>query len=316
MVAASAAAPVQRRKLRREDRAYALQSRDLRDQPVRDQRQLGDLVPLRSFERRAPVQLVDDRGRQSDGADLRQHGGDLELPGRLDAELLRERAHRSLDPRRTPEGHRVRERQDAHHGFHAAAQRLLQQDALAGAEPMQLDRRRYRRSENIRRARLGQEAKDLPLIDRRDRRVEIGLPGEQHAHGVGRDLAHLGEQGRAVHARHPHVGQDHARRPFARDELERRTAARRSLDLVVAPQVELQPLEHIGLVVHAENARTRLGPVLDHGATSSSAAMAGAARCVSSSGRRILKVVPSPTAEAHRIVPPCFSTTDRAMASP
>jgi len=54
-------------------------------------------------------------------------------------------------------------------------------------------------------ARLGEIAKDAPVVDRLSRLVDIFMAGEQHTHGIWRNLPYLGEKLGAVHAGHAHV---------------------------------------------------------------------------------------------------------------
>ncbi|MNF33839.1 hypothetical protein D3C84_146650 [compost metagenome] len=49
---------------------------------------------------------------------------------------------------------------------------------------------------------LGQVAEDTATVERRHRRIQVGIAGEQDAQGLGRDLAGLGEQLGAAHLRH------------------------------------------------------------------------------------------------------------------
>src|SRR5690606_29614657 len=108
---------------------------------------------------------------------------------------------------------------------------------------------------------------------------------------------HLGEEGGSVHTRHTHVAHDDVeRRPVERFQR-RRSIGREDHLPVVSARAEhpLQPLEHPALVVHKPHAR-------HHAASFRSASR-------SPVGRRTVKVVPTPTSDSSRTVPPCCSTT-------
>ena len=103
-----------------------------------------------------------------------------------------------------------------------------------------------------RRAWLGQKSKDLTLVDRRDRRVEIGLAGQKEPDGVGGELAAAGQEHRPIHAGHPHVGEDRRERAASSNQMQPGNTARCRLYLVLAAKMQGQAFENPGLVVHAE----------------------------------------------------------------
>ncbi|MFO1408778.1 MAG: hypothetical protein U1F06_00130 [Steroidobacteraceae bacterium] len=104
------------------------------------------------------------------------------------------------------------------------------------------------------RAGLGEEAVDLSLVDRRARRADVGLAGEQDARGAWCHAARLGQQPGAAHAGHAHVRDHHVDRRIALEQPQRIGAVGRAEHLVVAPELQLQAAQHLGLVVDAQYA--------------------------------------------------------------
>jgi hypothetical protein len=145
-------------------------------------------------------------GIQHDAAKLREHGRHFDLPAIGQLERRGQFGDLGLDACRAPERHRARERQHVGERLDHAPERLLEQDALGRDQPMLLDGVIHRREQRHRRAGLGEKAEDLALVDGGRRRVHVRITGEQHAHGVRRQVLRLGEEGGAVHARHAHVG--------------------------------------------------------------------------------------------------------------
>jgi len=68
--------------------------------------------------------------RQRHAAELRQHGRHFDLPALADVELHRQFRHVQLEPQRTAEQPRVRERQHVGECLNTALQRLLEQHLL------------------------------------------------------------------------------------------------------------------------------------------------------------------------------------------
>ena len=89
-----------------------------------------------------------------------------------------------------------------------AAQGLIEEHMLGGDKAMLLGCRSYGCNQRLGFAGLGQKAEDLPMVDGRDGRLDIGLAGKEDAHGVRRALSHLTQEDRAVHFRHTHVRHD------------------------------------------------------------------------------------------------------------
>ena len=102
--------------------------------------------------------------------------------------------------------------------------------------------------------RLEQVVVERDLVDRRDRRLGVGVGGQQHALGVGHDLARLDEVLGAGHAGHPLVGDQQrdlvAARAQLAQQLERLGARGRAQDAVAlaeaAAQVARDGRQHAG----------------------------------------------------------------------
>ena len=115
--------------------------------------------------------------------------------------------------------------------------------------------------------RLEQVVVQRDLVDRRDRRLGVGVGGQQDALGVGHELARLDEVLRARHRRHALVGDEHRDLVAAREQLaqqvQRLGAGARAQDpealAEAAPQVARDGREHGGLVVDREDRGAPLG---------------------------------------------------------
>ena len=104
-----------------------------------------------------------------------------------------------------------------------------------------------------RRAGLAQELQYLCFVDRGNRRSQVGLPGQQYAGGVGRYRACACQKGRAVHARHAHVGDQHRDAIFPLQYLQRLGAAERGEHIVAPAKLQAQALEYLRFVVDAQD---------------------------------------------------------------
>ncbi|MEZ4241391.1 MAG: hypothetical protein R3F59_35610 [Myxococcota bacterium] len=240
--------------------AHALQARDVGQQALRDGRQPGDLLLLELRQRMPVVEALGGVARQGDEAELRQHRGHLDPPAVGQAQVLGDLARQLLEAVRPAERDGVGERQHVDQRLDAAVERLLEQHPLRRHELVLLRRRLHRGEERRRRAGLREEAEDLALVDGGDGRADVGLAGEQDAHGVGRLLARVGEERGAVHAGHAHVRHDDGGVGVLGEPAQRLGAGGRGGRLIAPTEVEHQPVEHVGLVVDAQH----LGSVL-HG---------------------------------------------------
>jgi hypothetical protein len=85
------------------------------------------------------------------------------------------------------------------------------------------------------RARLGQEAEDLAAIHRGDRRIDVGLPGQQYPDGVAGRCAGAGQERCPVHHRHAHVADNHREGTVVLEQFERGRAVGGGDNVVLAP---------------------------------------------------------------------------------
>src|SRR3954469_19301013 len=114
---------------------------------------------------------------------------------------------------------------------------------------------------------LEQVVVDVDEVDCLDRRLGVGVGGEQRPPGPGEEVHRLLEELDAVHLRHPVVGEQHGHRVAAQLELAQRVqplAGRRrpqhpEVLAVAAPQVAGHGSRHSGVVVHAEQDRLAHG---------------------------------------------------------
>ena len=99
---------------------------------------------------------------------------------------------------------------------------------------------------------LGDVAVNFALVDGGDGGADIGIAGEQDAHGIGPFLPHLFEELRAVHVGHAHVG-DHQ---IDRLLLEQRQALRTALGgmnlVAMRPEQAAQGAENVRFVIHEQ----------------------------------------------------------------
>ena len=87
------------------------------------------------------------------------------------------------------------------------------------------------------------------------RAFKLGLPGKNHAYRPGLQFLDLGEQGRAIHARHAHVADHDIKRTLGK--IGQRFFGADGEDhlpfTALAAQDITQTGEHIGVVVHEQN---------------------------------------------------------------
>jgi hypothetical protein len=136
-----------------------------------------------------------------------------------------------------------------------APERGAEQFLLGRHQAVQLDCAGDLVEEDLGRARLGQEPVDLALVDRLDGRLGVGLAGQQDANDVRVPGTDAGQEGRAVHLRHPHVGNDDGHR-HGGQQLQRLGAAVRRVHLEPLAQLPPQAVEDGDLVVHQEDRRS------------------------------------------------------------
>ena len=108
----------------------------------------------------------------------------------------------------------------------------------------------------LRRARLGQEPEHFALVDRALDRVEIGVAGEQDAHGPRRERADLRQHLDAGHLRHAVIGHDDVDVLVA-DDVERFGAVRREEQIELPAEHDPHRVQHALLVVDEQEPRPR-----------------------------------------------------------
>src|SRR5438552_5826858 len=91
------------------------------------------------------------------------------------------------------------------------APELLHQPNVLAHQVESLDRAAEREPELLALPRLGAVAVDAALVDRLDDGVDVGVAGQDDAHGVGADRHRALEEFGAAHRRHALVGDDHRR---------------------------------------------------------------------------------------------------------
>ncbi len=106
---------------------------------------------------------------------------------------------------------------------------------------------------------LGDIAVNFSAVDRRDGRADVGVSGQQDAHGVRLQAPHPFEELRPVHAWHSHV-RDHQVNRVVGDELQcGRAALGRKDPISLWTEQPPQRIENGRLVVHQQQRGARLG---------------------------------------------------------
>ena len=121
-----------------------------------------------AIERFAVIKLLIGCRRKGDAADLGQHDRHLYFPREGHAETGRQIRRVSLEAHGTPEGQGVGERENFGERLDASAQRLFQQLPFGRDQPMLVDRGLNGGKKALGIAGLGQESKDLSVVDCRD----------------------------------------------------------------------------------------------------------------------------------------------------
>ena len=94
------------------------------------------------------------------------------------------------------------------------------------------------------RTRLGEKAKKVSLVDRRDGRFHIGITRQKDPHRVRRGLPNQLQKGNTIHARHPQVGQEHSKRPMGDHQPDCLFGAACCCHVELAPQSASQAVKH------------------------------------------------------------------------
>ena len=222
-----------------------------------DAEALGELEHRRALEHRA---VLEQRDRQAIGRDPDDRQQLARLAVALDVEPARRHAVAREKVAQVVRVLREAVADDAHAaGLERRAGLPRRQQVLDDRKQLLLGRI----------PRLEQVVVQRDLVDRRDRRLGVGVGGQQHALGVGHELARLDEVLGARHPRHPLVGDEQrdlvAARARLAHELQRLGARRRAQDAVAlaerAPQVARDRRQHGRLVVDDDDRRATLGLV-------------------------------------------------------
>jgi len=102
--------------------------------------------------------------------------------------------------------------------------------------------------------RLGQETKDMSVVDGRNCRFEIRLAGKYHAHRLRIIIADRGQQFGPVHAGHAHVRDHQSHRAGGFQQRQGFDAAGRRHNVIRLPQLAADAVQDIGLVVNKKYA--------------------------------------------------------------
>ena len=159
---------------------------------------------------------------------------------------------------------------------------------------------------------LGHVAVDFALVDGVEDGLDIGIARQQQAYGAGPALAHLGQELRAIHVRHAHVGDDQVHRLALEQGQARRAAVGRQHAVAVRAEQPPQRREDIRFVVDAQDGRRR-GRGAGAGAGTGAGTHAvlfghGATACAWRTGKVMRKVVPRPMTLRTSMRPWCFCT--------
>ncbi len=103
-------------------------------------------------------------------------------------------------------------------------------------------------------ARFGEEAEDVALVHRLDGRAQVGVAREHDPDAVLGYLPHFPEKRDAVHLWHPLVRDHHGEGPGSLEGVQPRLGPEGCFQVVVHPQVALEGVKDILLVVHEEDA--------------------------------------------------------------
>lgn len=164
--------------------------------------------------------------------------------------------------------------------------------------------------ELLRVARFGEEAKQVSVVDGTDRRVDIGVPRQQHAHGVRRRKPSGTQELGAAHARHPHVGDDDGERVGSTPEnAQALGAAGGGVDVEASPRTSVIHSRTLGSSSSTQRMRGRPGGAAGHPAAADrinahlGSDLEGRAAPSALSGRRIVKLAPWPGILQHSSAP-------------
>ncbi|MEM7247313.1 MAG: hypothetical protein AAF533_18365 [Acidobacteriota bacterium] len=168
--------------LTRDHLARRLEPGDRRQEVTADRRVAPEGRLVFFVERRAGMRALDEVQGEGDATELREQGSDLEAPGLLDLDLAAGMSDQLVETSRLVERDGVDQAEDLGQDLHAAVQRVLEQVTLGAQQAMLLDAVHHRREKGGRGTGLAEEAEDVTLVDGEDRRVEVGVAGQEDPH--------------------------------------------------------------------------------------------------------------------------------------
>jgi hypothetical protein len=121
----------------------------------------------------------------------------------------------SAHARGSSERLRVYKSEDLAHDLDAPRECVFQQLPLGAHQPVVVKAGVKGRNHLFVWTRFGQEAEDLPLVDRLGGGLQVVAPGEHDANRIGGDVTHSAEEHRAGHSGHALVGDDYRERPVS-----------------------------------------------------------------------------------------------------
>jgi hypothetical protein len=137
----------------------------------------------------------------------------------------------AADTLRAAEGHRIDQGKHLREHLDAALQGVFEQFLLGRHQAVLRQSRGQGLAQSLLVAGLGQEAKDVPFVDRAHGALDIGVAGQHDANRVRSAQPDLSEQAGSIYLRHAHVRDHHRVGPGGFKRTQGRQSPGRGIDL-------------------------------------------------------------------------------------
>ena len=199
------------------------------------------------------AELLQDAGWQRGTANRRQQRGHFQLPHGGGIDEPGKHPHRFAQTLAAAECLRRNHAQDFREHLDAAHERAFQQ-LLFHAQHFKMLQTVFKGGhKRLGRAGLVEEAINVPAIDRIDCGLLVGISGQHHSHGIGREFLRLLQELHPIHPGHAHIHHDQGIGTLSADFIQALGSAQGRVKIKLLAQVPLESRQQVRVVVDEEN---------------------------------------------------------------